>query len=493
VNLAGFGASVSGESVAAQVAARVLGQLGAAVRREGGSASRVALRQHLDGGGEGLLSATVVHDVAGLPPSTIELATGIMLAAAGLLAYLAGDDVEVDRAEVAVQVLLPRVLGVPDGRSTEPRPIGDGSVAVDLATPEDAATFERLLDSLGELALDAEAVAAEAQRWRLPVCAFRRNGTPSVRSDGLIITGTSRHGDARVASGPERLVLRIGAAADRRPAIVRRPAPLDGVTVCDMTSLWAGPLATFLLASAGATVHKVEPDRRLDGFRDLGHPDAGSGRVAPMFAALNRGKQRAALDLDRASDRAGFDDLVAGSDLLVTGFSRRVLPNLGIRADELRRRNPKLAAVALHAFPLDHEYDLALGSGVHAASGLGDTGRAGGDRFAAAVVSYPDPLAGFALFVAALAQITAQRAGRTPTDTEVSLWSATVPLLAFGAPSDLVGRRDDAAIRRLVQSEALDARGVWEQAPTPLGPPKLPRAPFRSTSLPVALGAPPDL
>jgi CoA:oxalate CoA-transferase len=35
--------------------------------------------------------------------------------------------------------------------------------------------------------------------------------------------------------------------------------PLDGITVIDLTQIYQGPYATFLMAKAGADVIKVEP------------------------------------------------------------------------------------------------------------------------------------------------------------------------------------------------------------------------------------------
>jgi CoA:oxalate CoA-transferase len=35
--------------------------------------------------------------------------------------------------------------------------------------------------------------------------------------------------------------------------------PLDGVVVIDLSQIYNGPYATFLLATSGATVIKVEP------------------------------------------------------------------------------------------------------------------------------------------------------------------------------------------------------------------------------------------
>ncbi|HEY3980549.1 MAG TPA: CoA transferase, partial [Streptosporangiaceae bacterium] len=43
--------------------------------------------------------------------------------------------------------------------------------------------------------------------------------------------------------------------------------PLAGVNVLDLTIAWAGPMATRILASLGATVVKLENPLKLDSWR----------------------------------------------------------------------------------------------------------------------------------------------------------------------------------------------------------------------------------
>lgn len=63
------------------------------------------------------------------------------------------------------------------------------------------------------------------------------------------------------------------------------PAPhLDGLTVLDLTQIYNGPYATFLMAQAGAEVIKVEPPggeflRRRDAKSGAGVPFAADGGI----------------------------------------------------------------------------------------------------------------------------------------------------------------------------------------------------------------------
>jgi alpha-methylacyl-CoA racemase len=63
--------------------------------------------------------------------------------------------------------------------------------------------------------------------------------------------------------------------------------PLSGLLVLDFTTLLPGPLATLMLAEAGAEVIKVEPP---GGDRMRSFPPMWEGQSA-AFGLLNRGKK----------------------------------------------------------------------------------------------------------------------------------------------------------------------------------------------------------
>lgn len=314
---------------------------------------------------------------AGMPRGTAELALDLAARAADAAGALSGESYAVDRVAVLGHLLLPLVVGeatVP----ADPRPAaGGGWVHADVL-PED----EELFAILAEQGGGAAAVATRCQECRLPVTPFRAQA-------------------ATWASVPAQL-----------PAPTRRVDP-TGVRVLDLSTMWAGPLATMLLAAWGAQVTTVEPAVRMDGLR--GSP--------AQFAVLDVAKRRVPWDLRRAADRRRFEEEVATADVLVESFSRRVMPNLGYSETELRRRNPRLTIVAVRAFA--HSSDeaswVAYGRGVHAASGLGMIGGAP----CPVRLAYPDPLAGLQAFGAVLAALASDQ----PTSIEISLGGALTPLL----------------------------------------------------------------
>src|ERR1700675_772514 len=99
------------------------------------------------------------------------------------------------------------------------------------------------------------------------------------------------------------------------------PQPLSGLLVLDFTTLLPGPLATLMLAEAGAEVIKIE---RPDGEN--------ARRVPPMidaesaaFVMLNRGKTSIALDLKSEADLATLIPLIKRADILVEQFRPGVM------------------------------------------------------------------------------------------------------------------------------------------------------------------------
>jgi alpha-methylacyl-CoA racemase len=114
--------------------------------------------------------------------------------------------------------------------------------------------------------------------------------------------------------------------------------PLSGLLVLDFTTLLPGPLATLMLAEAGAEVIKVE---RPGGEEMRSMPPRHDGESA-LFALLNRGKKGLVLDLKSEEGRARLAPFVARADILVEQFRPGVMDRLGFGFDATRRINPRL-------------------------------------------------------------------------------------------------------------------------------------------------------
>ena len=123
--------------------------------------------------------------------------------------------------------------------------------------------------------------------------------------------------------------------------------PLDGVRVIDFSTLLPGPLATLILAEAGAEVVKVERPGQGDELR--GHePKLGASSVG--FALLNRGKRSLALDLKDASALARLQPLLASAEVLVEQFRPGVMGRLGLGYAAVRELNPKIVYCSISGY-----------------------------------------------------------------------------------------------------------------------------------------------
>ncbi len=113
--------------------------------------------------------------------------------------------------------------------------------------------------------------------------------------------------------------------------------PLAGITVIDLSHVYNGPYATFLMALAGATVIKVEP---FEGEHLRSRGDMG-GAALP-FAMLNSNKKPVTLNLKSDRGRALLLEMAARADILVENFAPGVTDRLGIGPADLHKVNPRL-------------------------------------------------------------------------------------------------------------------------------------------------------
>jgi crotonobetainyl-CoA:carnitine CoA-transferase CaiB-like acyl-CoA transferase len=122
--------------------------------------------------------------------------------------------------------------------------------------------------------------------------------------------------------------------------------PLAGLLVLDFTTLLPGPLATLMLAEAGAEVIKIE---RPSGEDMRAMPPRHDGEAA-VFALLNRGKKSVTLDLKNANDRKALRPLVAKADVLVEQFRPGVMERLDLGYAAVRAINPRIVYCSISGY-----------------------------------------------------------------------------------------------------------------------------------------------
>jgi len=124
--------------------------------------------------------------------------------------------------------------------------------------------------------------------------------------------------------------------------------PLAGVRVLDASRVLAGPFCGQILGDLGAEVLKVERPGMGDETRAWGPPFAGP--LSAYFLSCNRNKKGLALDLSRPEGVAIFHDLVEHSDVLLENFRSASAAKLGLSADKLHARNPRLIICSISGF-----------------------------------------------------------------------------------------------------------------------------------------------
>jgi CoA:oxalate CoA-transferase len=127
--------------------------------------------------------------------------------------------------------------------------------------------------------------------------------------------------------------------------------PMAGLVILDLSQIYNGPYATYLMALAGATVIKVEPP--------LGEPLRRRGAVggaALPFAMLNGCKQSIVLDLKTEEGKAALMDLAKDADVLVENFAPGAMDRLGLGDAVMQSLNPRLIYASSSGYGRDGPY-----------------------------------------------------------------------------------------------------------------------------------------
>lgn len=203
--------------------------------------------------------------------------------------------------------------------------------------------------------------------------------------------------------------------------------PFAGVTVLDLTQIYNGPYATFLLAQGGAEVIKIEPP----GGEHLRKRSGASGAAMP-FAMLNANKRTMTLNLKSPRGRELLLELVKQADVLVENFAPGVMDRLGLGERVLRQANPKLIYAAGSGYGKTGPYRdyPAMDLTVQAMTGVIDTT---GYTDAPPVKSGPaiaDFMAGIHLYGAIATALYEREHTGKARPIEVSMMEAVYPTLA---------------------------------------------------------------
>jgi crotonobetainyl-CoA:carnitine CoA-transferase CaiB-like acyl-CoA transferase len=123
--------------------------------------------------------------------------------------------------------------------------------------------------------------------------------------------------------------------------------PLDGLRVVALEQAVAAPLATRHLADLGADVVKIERPGEGDFARAY---DSLVGGLSSWWVWLNGGKRSLAVDLKDERGQGIVAQLIERADVVVQNLGPGAAERLGLGADQLRARHPRLIACTISGF-----------------------------------------------------------------------------------------------------------------------------------------------
>ncbi len=387
----------------------------------------------LGGAAEELARIRIVGPPAVLRSTFPVTAAGAAAVGASLLAATAGTDVPVavDTGTLAVALRSERYVRL-DGRTV-------GS------TFDPLSAFHRTAD--GWLRLHANYPWHRAAA--LPVLGCAEADVPAaIAARGALELEAALH-DAGGVGAAVRTANEWRASAGPPPPLVERrllgeaaPRPVRRPRVLDLTRVIAGPVATRTLAAHGADVLRLDPP---------GRPEI------PLQAYDTLPGKRSAL-LDLAGHGPVLEELLAGADVVVTGYRPGALDRFGLAPHELAQRHPGLVVVTLSAW--GHEGPWAGRRGfdsiVQAACGIADA--EGTDGVPGALpAQLLDHATGYLTAAGALLALDAQRRAGGSHHVRLALAGTAAWLLALPrvTPGD-VPEPDPAP--HLVELDAPDGR-----------------------------------
>jgi len=206
--------------------------------------------------------------------------------------------------------------------------------------------------------------------------------------------------------------------------------PLDGITVVALEQAVAAPYATRQLADLGARVIKVE---RTGGGDFARRYDSRAGGQSSYFAWLNRSKESLVLDLKHPAAGEILERLLADADVFVQNLAPGAAERLGLGADALRERHPRLVRCAISGYGTDGPYATrkAYDLLIQAESGV------------VSLTGTPE----------------------TPARVGISVADIAAGMYAYSAILAALFQREREGVGRAIEISMLEALGEWMGAP----------------------------
>lgn len=145
-------------------------------------------------------------------------------------------------------------------------------------------------------------------------------------------------------------------------------APLAGVRVIELGSMYAAPTAGRMLRDFGADVVKIEDPSTGDFARQWQPAHEG---LAIGFSRLNSGKRSVGIDMRNPDGREVARSLIAGADVVIENFRPGRMEKWGLGYDDLRATHPGLVMTRVSGFGQTGPYAERPGFGTVAETASG--------------------------------------------------------------------------------------------------------------------------
>jgi crotonobetainyl-CoA:carnitine CoA-transferase CaiB-like acyl-CoA transferase len=243
--------------------------------------------------------------------------------------------------------------------------------------------------------------------------------------------------------------------------------PLADVRVIAIEQYGAGPWATMQLADLGAEVIKIE-DPTVGG--DVGRyvPPFQEGEDSLFFETFNRNKRSISLDLRHSEARGVLEDLVRGSDAVLSNLRGDQPAKLRLRYADLGGVNPLIVCCSLSAFGMtgpragEGGYDYVM-QGL--AGWMSLTGDPDGPPTKSGL-SLSDLSAGYVAALAILSGVWRARRDGSGCDCDVSMFDTALAQLNYvgtwaATRGYLAERRADSAHPSIVPFQNFATADGW--------------------------------
>lgn len=212
--------------------------------------------------------------------------------------------------------------------------------------------------------------------------------------------------------------------------------PLEGIKVLDMSWFGAGPICGRALANSGATVIKLETEKRIDGLRAMApRPKGGRGyNISGYFNNYNSDKKSITIDLTTSKGHALGLRMIEWADIMITNMTNRATNQIKIDWQTVSKVNPQLVAAYMPMMGMTGPYKDFQGFGamLTAISGMNHLAGFESNRPVGVGTNYPDYVINpMHAYIAILSALRVAKKNKKGQMIELSQYESSVAAMAL--------------------------------------------------------------